>query len=132
MKHFVACMLFILICLHGHSQSHSELKTMLPKAEFENILVRPISSDSLSSSFLIWIKDKVKAHRHITHTEQVYVLEGAGMMHLGDSTYRVSSGSFINIPKNTVHSVTVTSHLPMKVLSIQSPLFTGIDRHFIE
>jgi quercetin dioxygenase-like cupin family protein len=105
---------------------------MLPKAEFENILVRPISSDSLSSSFLIWIKDKVKAHRHITHTEQVFVLEGAGMMHLGDSTYRVSSGSFINIPKNTVHSVTVTSHLPMKVLSIQSPLFTGIDRHFIE
>jgi len=62
----------------------------------------------------------------------VYVLEGTGMMQLGDPTLVITSGSYINIPKNTVHSVKVTSDTPMKVLSIQSPKFTGKDRHFLE
>ena len=132
MKVFVTSMFFILGILNCNSQSHSKLNDIHPDKEFENILVKALSSDSLSSSFIIWIKEMVKAHKHLMHTEQVYVLEGTGMMQLGDSTYLVSSGSYIYIQKNTVHSVKVTSDTPMKVLSIQSPKFIGKDRHFIE
>ena len=132
MKVFVACVIFLLGIIHCGAQSLNNLNDIHADEEFDNILVKTISSDSLSSSFLIWIKKSVKLHKHLAHTEQVYILEGTGLMQLGDSTFQISSGSFINIPKNTKHGVKVTSNNPMKVLSIQSPKFEGEDRHFIE
>lgn len=132
MKEFVACLIFLLGSIYCSAQSLNNLNNIHPDNEFENIFVKTLASDSLSTSFVIWIKNSVKLHKHLTHTEQVYVLQGTGIMLLGDSTFQIKSGSFINIPKNTKHSVKVTSDILMKVLSIQSPQFVGKDRHFIE
>jgi len=97
---------------------------------FDNIYVQQLSSDSLSSTFAIWIKLKVKQHKHVYHTEHVYVLEGKGKMSIGDSTLMIKKGDFITIPKDTWHGVKVTSKRTMKVISVQSPQFKGLDRVF--
>jgi len=102
------------------------------ETSFENIHVLPLESDSLTSSFIIWVKSEVRAHYHRYHTEQVIVLEGEGIMQLGGKSLKVVAGDFITIPKNTVHSVQTTSEQPLKVLSIQSPRFTGEDRIFVD
>ena len=98
--------------------------------EYENIHVQKLSSDSLASTFVIWIKKKVKLHKHINHTENVIIQQGSGKFQLNDSIYKVSSGDMITIPKNTWHGVVTTSKVPMKVISIQSPEFLGKDRVF--
>ncbi len=47
-----------------------------------------------------------------------------------DEIYSLKSGDFFTIPQNTVHSVTVTSKNPMKIISSQTPEFFGKDRIF--
>ena len=100
--------------------------------EFENIYKKEFYSDSLSSSFLIAIRKSVAAHKHKYHTEHIYVLEGSGDMTLGDVHISITKGDLLVIPKNTLHSVDVTSRDPLKIISIQSPKYTGEDQIYLE
>ena len=104
------------------------IESVIPPKEYNNIHVQKISSDSLSSTFVIWVKQKVKLHKHLYHRENVIILEGSGQFQLKDSIYNVSAGDIITIPKNTWHGVTINSRDIMKVISIQSPEFLGDDR----
>ncbi|MFL5752849.1 MAG: cupin domain-containing protein [Bacteroidia bacterium] len=114
------------------SLAQQSLDTIRPPSSFENIYSRPLHSDSLVSSFVIFIKKEVKEHKHAAHSEQVLILEGNGEMTLGDKKFRVKRGDLITIPKNTFHSVKTTSKIPLKVLSVQAPFFDGKDRIFKE
>lgn len=122
-----------MVCLIsiGHAQK-LQISEVSPDKEFDNVYNVSLFSDSLSSVFLIWIKQYVPLHKHAAHTEIVEILEGEGMMTLGDTIFPVSAGDHITIPVGTPHSVKVTSAIPMKVLSIQSPFFDGSDRIKLE
>ena len=108
----------------------SSINQILPDKEFENIHVKKISSDSSSSTFAIWIKQKVKLHKHVYHTENVLIDKGFGEFQINDSIYKVAAGDWIVIPKNTWHGVIVKSKSTMKVISVQSPEYFGKDRIF--
>ena len=110
----------------------SSIDQILPDIEFENIHVKKISSDSSSSTFAIWIKQKVKLHKHVYHTENVLIDKGFGEFQINDSVYKVAAGDLIIIPKNTWHGVIVNSKSTMKVISVQSPEYFGKDRIFKE
>lgn len=126
--------LFILLLLFPifATAQNQSLDTIKAPANYDGIYSRMVASDSLSSSFVIFIKKEVKKHKHVTHTENVFILEGEGEMLLGDKTFKVKKGDIIFIPMNTVHSLKVTSSTPVKVLSIQSPHFDGKDRIFVD
>lgn len=111
---------------------HQSLDTIKAPMTYENVFSIPVVSDSLSSSFVIFIKKEVKKHKHVSHTEHVYILEGEGEMFLGDKIIKVKKGDMIFIPMNTPHSLKTTSAIPVKVLSVQSPHFDGNDRIFID
>ncbi len=98
--------------------------------DYDNISITKLSTNSDATTFAIWIKKKVKIHKHINHTEHVYIKQGKGKFQLADSLYNVKTGDLIIIPKNTWHGVIVESRNPMKVISIQSPEFFGKDRVF--
>ena len=108
----------------------SSIDQILTDKEFENIHVKKISSDSSSSTFVIWIKQKVKLHKHVYHTENVLIDKGFGEFQINDSIYKVAAGDWIVIPKNTWHGVIVNSKSTMKVISVQSPEYFGKDRIF--
>ena len=98
--------------------------------DYDNISITKLSTNSDATTFAIWIKKKVKIHKHISHTEHIYVKQGKGKFQLADSLYNVKTGDLIIVPKNTWHGVIVESRNPMKVISIQSPEFFGKDRVF--
>ena len=114
------------------SKGVTNVDTIGTNSKTENIYSKFIYGDSLTSSFCIVIKKEVKSHKHLTHSEQVTVMEGEGIMKLGDKTFNIKPGDLIFIAKNTIHSVITTSKIPLKVISIQSPLFDGKDRIFTE
>ncbi|HLG04030.1 MAG TPA: cupin domain-containing protein [Bacteroidia bacterium] len=120
---FLLCFPFLLI-----AQNHQSVDTIAVPANTENIFSRPLYGDSLTSSFLIVVKKEVKPHLHLFHSEQVYVLSGEAEMTLGDQKFMIKAGDLIFIPKNTPHAATVTSAVPLKIISIQSPYFDGTDR----
>jgi len=123
---FIAFLMFSSI-YHGQ-ENVMKINQIKPSIEFENINVKKISSNPSSSTFAIWIKKKVKVHKHINHTENILIQSGYGQFRLNDSIYSVSSGDLIVVPKNTWHGVIIDSKEPMKVISIQSPEFFGNDR----
>ena len=98
--------------------------------EFDNISVKKLSTNHEATTFAIWIKKRVKLHKHLYHTENVIIEEGRGKFQLGDSVYQVKKGDVIVIPKDTWHGVIVNSKETMKVISVQSPQFLGKDRIF--
>ena len=124
-------LVLILIPFYFKSQEIiTSVNEIYPDKEFENIHVKKISSDSSSSTFAIWIKQKVKLHKHVYHTENVLIDEGFGEFQINDSIYKVTAGDLIIIPKNTWHGVIVNSKSTMKVISVQSPEYFGKDRIF--
>lgn len=130
MKKLLLLLLFV-IPLFANAQLQS-LDTIKAPVNYDGIYSRMVASDSLSSSFVIFIKKEVKKHKHVSHTENVYILDGEGEMILGDKSFKVKKGDMIFIPMNTVHSLKVTSSIPVKVLSVQSPNFDGKDRIFVD
>ena len=130
MKYILFLLLFFTTNLF-FGQVHLQLDTLLTKSE-EILKVEKIGGDSLTTSFVILIKQGVKKHLHKEHSETIHVLEGEGAMLLGDKIIHIKKGDYIFIPKNTPHKVDVTTTIPLKVLSIQAPYFDGKDRLLLE
>lgn len=108
------------------------MNSIQPEQEVTEVFAKKIYSDSLSTTFVIWVKTNVLLHKHEFHTEQVYILAGTAIMVVGDSIFTIKPGDMIFIPENTPHSVKVTSIELLKVISIQSPEFLGNDRVILE
>ena len=115
----------------ANAQSITNEADLVTPAKLATVEGRDIGSDSLSSGNVIWIKTELKAHKHLTHSEHVYVIDGEAEMRLGDKTVKIKNGDIIFIPKGTVHSVKVISKRPLKVLSVQAPHSDGTDRVFV-
>lgn len=122
----------LLFTLCSFSQNRTNLINLKPDTTFENILIKKLDTDSNSTSFVIWIKKGVKSHKHQTHSEIISVITGNGNMTIDNESFKVNPGDYFRIPKNTFHSLVVSSKKPMKVLSVQSPEFSGKDRIFEE
>lgn len=131
MKH-----LFVLLILLSAGSTSAQDLLCTPElnapSDYENIHVQRLFGDSLSTSFMIWIKDTVATHKHEVHSETIYVLEGEAKFYFNDSIKTIKAEDVLFIPKNNWHAVKVTSEMPMKVISVQSPGFYGEDRVFRE
>jgi mannose-6-phosphate isomerase-like protein (cupin superfamily) len=127
MKSF--CLFFVIFFAASlKAQQVQNLDTIGTSIQHAQVWLKPMYHDSLVSSFVIVIPTEVKKHKHISHSEHVYILEGEGEMLLGDKKFKVKKGDFIFIPKGTVHALKVTSKEPVKVISLQAPYFDGKDR----
>jgi mannose-6-phosphate isomerase-like protein (cupin superfamily) len=118
--------------LHAEAQSVIHTEEITLPADLETIKVQKLADDPLSTSFIIWVKTEVAPHYHAHHTEEVYILEGMGVLTMGKSVFNIKPGDYIIIPSGTVHSVRTISKTPLKVISMQSPSFDGSDRVWVE
>ena len=122
---------FVVISSASYGQT-IHAKTLKPDStNFENVYVQKIHSDSLSSTFAIWVKNEVKPHKHQYHSEVVSVIQGKGLMTVAGITKPIRKGDVIIIPQGTVHSVVTKSKKPLLVISVQSPKFVGKDRIWV-
>ena len=127
-------LVFVLLAcsLSSFAQKVENLPSLKQKQPFDNIATQEMYTDSSLTGNVIWIKREVLPHYHANHVEQVMVIEGEGQLLLGHQTFFIKPGDLIYIPKGTIHAVRVTSKLPMKVLSIQTPQFDGSDRVMVQ
>lgn len=130
MRNILAALIF-LNTINATAQIQSSDTIAIPNDTLKNFN-KSLFGDSLASSFYIVIHKEVKLHKHQFHSEHVYVISGEGDMTLGNEKRKIKSGDIIFIPKETPHSVNVTSKEPVKILSVQSPYFDGKDRIMLE
>ena len=124
------CFLF-LVSLVLSVQVYAErlvISDIMPPANLENIHVVKLASDSFSTDFIIFVKNMVPLHKHVEHSETIYVLEGKAQLQLGDQSMEIVAGDYIRVPRGTTHGVKVLSSVPLKVLSVQAREFLGKDR----
>ena len=69
-------------------------------------------------------------HIHKNEEEAFYVLEGEIKVLLGERTFNAKAGSFVLIPRGTVHTVARAGQEPAKMLAIFSP--GGFEAFFSE
>lgn len=131
MKSIVFLSIGLLFGLSSNAQQFLSSADIVPTADYDNIHVQKLDDDPLTTTFMIWVKETVKEHYHAEHTEVVYVLEGTGLMTLGEEEKKITAGDYVFIPKGTHHSVQVIGDIPMKVMSVQTPSFDGSDRIFV-
>jgi quercetin dioxygenase-like cupin family protein len=74
--------------------------------------------------------DGPPAHIHKSEEEAFYILEGEVNVKIGEQTIRGTAGSFVLIPRGTVHTFSTVGTEPAKVLAIISP--AGFEQFFIE
>jgi len=127
MKLKLSCILFFGMIFQLDAQ-HLSTDTIFNGTQTENIVSRRLFSDSLCSSFLVSIKNEIKVHKHVHHSEQVVVISGSAVMSLGDSVFTMKKGDVSFIPANTWHGARTTSAEPFRVISIQAPQSDGTDR----
>lgn len=131
MKYYIL-LFFCFVIVGANAQTFQQTDTIQCPLSVENVYSRLLYTDSLCSSFIIFIKKEVKMHKHLSHSEHVTVLEGEATMTLGNKVFAIKKGDIIFIPKNTPHKVITTSKIPLKVISIQAPYFDGTDRVMLE
>lgn len=124
---FISCLLCSFVTI---GQNIVDVKKLKPQEDYDNILIKKLDTDSNATSFVIWVKKGVKSHKHVNHSEVLYVIEGEGEMTIGKAINPIKAGDYFRIPKNTYHALKVTSKIPMKVISVQAPEFYGKDRVF--
>lgn len=135
MKNKISIILVLLLVNHSIIRAQRAINLdLLPQTKTENGMnfSKSLFIDSLVSSSVICISKEVKLHKHLEHAEHVLVLEGEGEMKLGSEVFFIKRNDLIFIPKNTPHAVKTISAIPLKVLSIQAPLFDGKDRVMME
>ncbi len=76
------------------------------------------------------VGDGPPRHIHKTEDEAFYVLEGEINVLVGERTLRATAGSFVRIPRGTVHTFSRIEQKPAKLLAIFSP--AGFERFFDE
>lgn len=128
MRYLIAFIFIVCVAVGTSAQNLWNTDTISAPPNLENIYVKKLGSDSLSTANLIFIKKELKPHHHAAHSEQAYILDGTAEMQLGDKYFTVKKGDIIFIPKGTIHAVKTTSTTPLKVLAIQSPFSDGTDR----
>jgi mannose-6-phosphate isomerase-like protein (cupin superfamily) len=87
-----------------------------------------IAEDSLQSIHLHQIRAGLDSHRHLHHSETVWIIRGAGRLTIGDEKHKVSAGTIITIPAGTSHSFYSLGKTPAVAISVFSPAFDGKDR----
>jgi mannose-6-phosphate isomerase-like protein (cupin superfamily) len=60
-------------------------------------------------------------HIHTTQDEAFYVLEGEYEFLTGEGTVRVGPGSFVHVPKGTLHTLRTVGEMPGRTLVIVAP-----------
>jgi mannose-6-phosphate isomerase-like protein (cupin superfamily) len=107
-----------------HTPHGSEIRPLIDRT------TSPITGCSLAEE-LLPPGASITPHYHRVMEEIYYILEGTGLMTIGDEQREVGSGDAVYIPKNNRHTLTNTGKDSMRLLLVCGPAFYFED-HRIE
>jgi len=70
-------------------------------------------------------------HKHNQSEEIYHILEGRGIMTLGDKRFEVKTGDTICIPAGTPHQIQNTDKIPLRLLCCCSPPYSHDDTELL-
>ena len=65
---------------------------------------------------------RLDPHQHEKHEQIYYLIEGSGLLRVGEEIRRVRKGDAIYIPPNTIHGFENDSEKPCTIIMVDAPL----------
>ncbi len=81
---------------------------------------------------IVPVGSKTLLHKHHKSEEIYYILEGRGLMTLGDEKFEVKKGDAIVIPPKTPHKIENIGNVPLKILCCSYPPYSHDDTEIIK
>ena len=118
---------------------HSRYREIKPYVSKDGSLIRELihpdqhgnAAQSLAEA-TIPPGQKTQWHRHMESEELYYVMQGQGVMTLGDEVFDISAGSSIAIMPGTPHCVENRGKDDMVILCCCSPAYSHEDTEILE
>lgn len=97
-------------------------------------LAGPQTGLSLLSAALVEVDSGATSPRHWHEkTQELYlIVEGSGVMHLGEQSVPIGTGDCVTIPVRLVHAVGNTGTMPLRMWVVTSPPYTEADDFEVE
>ncbi|MGM0517596.1 MAG: cupin domain-containing protein [Pseudomonadota bacterium] len=73
-----------------------------------------------------------RLHRHPVAEEVYHILDGAGIMELGEEQFAVVPGDIIRIAPGQAHRIETKSEVPLRLLCICQPAYSDEDTEFVD
>ena len=61
----ITTLVFTFLIIRANAQTIKSINDLEPRQAYDNIYIQNIDTDSLSTTFAIWGKLKVKLHKHV-------------------------------------------------------------------
>ncbi|AEF96922.1 cupin domain-containing protein [Methanotorris igneus] len=81
---------------------------------------------------IVPVGSKTLLHKHHESEEIYYILEGKGLMTLGNEKFEVKKGDTICIPPETPHKIENIGKVPLKILCCSFPPYSHEDTELME
>ncbi len=104
------------------------LLEIYPLGEEQNVRSEEIAWDSISSLHLVQVRESVPAHHHARHSENFWVVRGAGQLTLAGHKSKIKAGDLVHVPQGTSHAFHNLGSVPAVIVSVFSPGYDGKDR----
>ena len=88
--------------------------------EFRYLVTEEVGCNDLTQFFGEIAPGRAPEHSHV-YDEVIYVLEGEGTLHIGDSHDPVAPGSSIHLPSFLEHSLENSGESPMRIVAVFHP-----------
>ncbi len=108
----------------GSREAFVDIQSLLKKGPhfneegFEMVL---LGKSAQYSAHLVWIKDREKLHLHASHEGTLLLLQGRGVLHLGNQKISLKPGDLTSIPQNTPHFFKNESDEPVAAYVLFAP-----------
>ena len=88
--------------------------------EFRYLVTDEVGCTDVTQFYGVIAPGRAPDHSHV-YDEVIYVLEGEGTLHIGDSHDPVSAGSAIHLPPFLEHSLENSGDSPMRIVAVFHP-----------
>ena len=117
----------------------TEYKTVKPYITKDGSIIRELihpnvhGNQNLSlAEAIVPPKGSTFLHKHNLSEEIYYILEGKGLMSLGDKKFNVKKGDSVCIPPTTPHQIRNIGEIPLKILCCCSSAHSHDDTELLK
>ncbi len=99
-----------------HKSWYKAIEHLIPAEPFEDFFMEVLRHDDQAAQMLVVTKLNVPEETHDDRVESFFILKGQCVCTVGENTYTLNAGDFLEIPLYVEHDINITSPYVVAIL----------------
>lgn len=99
-----------------HNSWFKAVEHLIPAEPFDDFIMEVLRHDEKADQMLVITKLNVPEETHDNFIESFFILKGQCVCTVGDKTYTLNAGDFLEVPLYTDHDINITSPYVIAIL----------------